>query len=209
MQYDFPTEYSYRTDDELLHLASSRYSLVPGAAAALDAELHRRNLTESDRMEHRRHYKRQERLQVRKPRHFTFGVLKDRMTWRDILGAFGVIAVILFAYLALPRRYHMPSDWEGAALFVVMTSVLIVAASRRMLLRNLAFWISLIIACAIHLIVIHACTQRITDLNRNQGRGVIVIGFFLFLAVYKFISILQRNFYSKETSGTSQIRQVN
>lgn len=52
MLTDFSTEYSQRSDDKLLHLATQRHSLTTEAAVALDAELRRRNLTESDRVEH-------------------------------------------------------------------------------------------------------------------------------------------------------------
>ena len=51
---DFSTEYSQRGDEELLHLATQRHSLTTEAVAALDAELSRRNLTESDRVEHQK-----------------------------------------------------------------------------------------------------------------------------------------------------------
>ena len=54
---DFATEYAKRSDDELLHLASARHSLTTEAVAALDAELHRRNLTEPDRVEYQRFVK--------------------------------------------------------------------------------------------------------------------------------------------------------
>jgi hypothetical protein len=59
MLTDFSTEYSQRIDDELLHLATQRHSLTTEAAAALDAELRRRNLTDSDRVEHQRFVKEQ------------------------------------------------------------------------------------------------------------------------------------------------------
>jgi len=45
----FSAEYSERSDDELLRLASDRSSLTNEAAAALDDELRRRNLTAPDR----------------------------------------------------------------------------------------------------------------------------------------------------------------
>ena len=61
MLTDFTTEYSPRSDDELLHLATQRHSLTTEAATALDAELRRRNLTESDRVEQQKFVKRQER----------------------------------------------------------------------------------------------------------------------------------------------------
>ena len=48
MSNDFSTEYSEWGDDELLLLASDPCALTTEAAAALNAELRRRNLTESD-----------------------------------------------------------------------------------------------------------------------------------------------------------------
>jgi hypothetical protein len=59
MPIDLTTEYSQRSDDELLQLATERHSLTSQAAAALDAELRRRNLTDSDRVEHQRFVKMQ------------------------------------------------------------------------------------------------------------------------------------------------------
>jgi hypothetical protein len=85
MLNDFSTEYSERTDDELLQLASARGSLTTEAAAALDAELHRRNLTESDQLEHQRFVKRQEQREARKHRRRkAFGTFRDRLSWLDI-----------------------------------------------------------------------------------------------------------------------------
>jgi hypothetical protein len=80
MLNDLFTGYSKRSDDELLHLASARHSLTTEATAALDVELRRRNLTESDRIEHQRFVKRQERRESRRHRRKTFGTLKDRFT---------------------------------------------------------------------------------------------------------------------------------
>src|ERR1700752_2865484 len=144
MLNDFITEYSERSDDELLHLASERHSLTTGAAAALDAELHRRNLTESDRIEHQQFVKRQEQREARKHRRKTFGPFKYQMSWPDILGAFGAMAMILCAYIALPSRFHfVKSDWQDTAFIVTMTSVIIAVACRKAFWRKLAFWISL------------------------------------------------------------------
>ena len=65
MLNDFSAEYSERSNDELLQLASDRHSLTTEAVAALDAELHRRNLTDSDRVEHQRFVKRQEQREAK------------------------------------------------------------------------------------------------------------------------------------------------
>jgi len=192
------TEYSERSDDELLHLASERHSLTAEARTALDAELSRRNLTESDRIDHQRFVKRQEHREAKKHRRKPFGPFKYQLSWRDILWAFAAIALISFSYLALPSRYHMKSDWQDAVFIVMMTSVLIAIASRSVFWRNFAFWMSLVISSAIHLVVVHSWTQRLGDLSRSQGRGAALLGFVLFLAVYGFVRLLQRMLNNKE-----------
>jgi hypothetical protein len=167
MLNDFSTEYSERTDDELLHLASQRHFLTTEARTALDAELSRRNLTESDRIEHQRFVKRQEQREAKKHRRKRFGPFKYQLSWRDILWAFAAIALISFSYLALPSRYHMESDWQDAAFIVIMTSVLIAIASRSVFWRNIAFWMSLVMSSAIHLVLVHSWTRRLGDLSRS------------------------------------------
>src|SRR5215469_8938134 len=123
MPIDFSTEYSQRSDDELLQLATQRHSLTTEAAAALDAELRRRNLTDSDRVEHQRLVKRQQQREARKHRRKPFGPFKYQMSWRDILWAFAAIALISFTYLALPSRFHfIKPEWQDAAFIAMMTS---------------------------------------------------------------------------------------
>src|SRR2546421_10897285 len=107
MPNDLFTGYSERNDDELLHLASARHSLTTEAATALDAELRRRNLTESDRIQHQRFVKRQERCESRRRRRKTFGTFKDQLTWRDLLWTLVAMVLLWLTYLALPSRYHM------------------------------------------------------------------------------------------------------
>ena len=89
MLTDFAIEYSRRSDGELLHLANTRHSLVPEAAAALDSELLRRNLTESDRIEYQKFVKRQEahegRRQTKLRRRWEGLGLKWQLNGREIL----------------------------------------------------------------------------------------------------------------------------
>lgn len=199
---DFSTEYSERADDELLHLASQRHFLTTEARTALDAELSRRNLTESDRIEHQRFVKRQEQREATKHRRKPFGPFKYQLSWRDILWAFAAIALISFSYLALPSRYHMKSDWQDATFIVMMTSVLIAIASRSVFWRNIAFWMSLVMSSAIHLVLVHSWSRRLGDLSRSQGRGAALLGFVLFLAIYGFVRLLQRMFHSEAEQTT-------
>jgi hypothetical protein len=201
MYTDFPVEYSQRSNDELLHLATQRHSLTTEAAAALDAELRRRNLTESDRVEHQKFVKRQERREGR-TRRWKIPGLKNQLSWRDILEAFGTMALISLTYVVLPRRYHLNPDWLEAAVIVMITSVVI--AFWAISWRKMAFWMSLGISSAIQLIVVHALTRG--DFSRAAGRGATFLGLALFLSVYAIIGFLQRKLYGKEATESADGR---
>lgn len=109
MLTDFSTEYAKRSDDELLHLASQRHSLTTGTAAALALELGRRNLSESDRLEHQKFVKQQERRESHIRRRRIFG--KRQFSWLELLSAMLVMVGIAGAYIALPNRYRLNPDW--------------------------------------------------------------------------------------------------
>src|ERR1044071_5179958 len=81
---DFSTEYSKRSDDELLLLASERASLTTEAATALDAELRRRNLTDSEQIKRQQFAKRNEQREARRRRRKLFGSRSDRSEWVDV-----------------------------------------------------------------------------------------------------------------------------
>jgi cation transport ATPase len=201
---DFAAEYSRRSDGELLHLASARHSLVPDAATALDLELRQRNLSESDRIEHQKSVKRQERREGRgqtKLRRRWEGLgLKWQLGGREILELLLVMAVILVAYFALPSRYHLNPDWQEAAVIVMLTSAGLAFIVRSW--RNFVFWISLGISSAIHLFVVHAWTRQTPDLSRAEARIGFFLGFVLFLVVYGAARLLRRVFHSAEEGQT-------
>ena len=131
MVNDFSTEYSERSDDELLLLASDRASLTTEAAAALDAELIRRNLSESDQVKHQQFVKRNEQREAKKRRRKIFGTRRDRGAWLDLLWTILAMALISFrTYLALPSRYHMKPDWQEAAVHMMFVSIFIAVVGR-------------------------------------------------------------------------------
>src|ERR1700733_2575028 len=150
MSNDFSTEYTERVDDELLLLASDRSALTTEAAAALDAELRRRNLTESDQANYRQFVKRNGQREANRQRRKILGSGRDLGSWVDALWALIAIALISFTYLALPSRYHMKTDWQGAAFHAMFASVFI-AVSSKVWRRKISFWMSLVISSAIHL----------------------------------------------------------
>ena len=194
MLNDFSTEYSERSDDELLLLASDRASLTTEAAAALDAELRRRNLTESDQVKHQQFVRRNEQREAKKRRRKIFGTRRDRGAWLDLLWAILAMALISFIYLVLPNRFHMKPDWQEAAVHVMFASVFVAVVSRPWW-RKIGFWMSLLLSSAIHIFVVHAWIQRVGNLSRGQGKLAILLGFVLFFAVYGFVWLLRRNFY--------------
>jgi hypothetical protein len=200
MLNDFSTEYSERSDDELLLLASDRASLTTEAAAALDAELRRRNLTESDQAKHQQFVKRNEQREVKKRRQKIFGTRRDRGAWLDLFWAILAMALISSTYLALPSRYHMKPDWQDAAVHMMFASVFVAVVGRSWW-RKIGFWMSLIPSSVIHLFVVHAWIQRVGNLSRGQGKLAILLGFVLFFAVYGFVWLLRRNFYGTEARG--------
>ena len=194
--HDFSSEYSARSDVELFHLASSRGSLTTEAAAALDAELRRRNLTENERIEYQQFVRRQESRQARRRRWRLF-VFKDQLTGRDLLRTFGTMALIAVIYFVLPSGYHLKPDWQDAAVCVMIASVLIVFATS-VSWRDISFWMSLVISSAIHLVVVHTWRQRVSDFSRGDGKLASLLGIVLFIAVYGLVRLLQGNFYSEQ-----------
>ena len=201
---DFSAEYSQRNDDELLHLATQRHYMTAEAVAALDGELHRRNFTESDRVEHQKFEKRQERREGRRETNLrrrwgTLG-LKWQLNWREILELLAVMAIILVAYFALPSRYHLTPDWQEAAIIAMLTPVGLAFIVRSW--RNIAFWISLGISSGIHLIVVHAWTRQTPDLSHAQAKIAFFLGFVLFLVVYGAVRLLRRVFYGGDEGQT-------
>jgi hypothetical protein len=195
---NFSAEYSQRSDDELLQLASYRFSLTSGAAAALDDELHQRHLTECDRATHQQFVSRREQREAIRRRRRIFGTRSDSGKWVDkwvdLFWVLLAIVVISSVYLALPNRYHMKPDWQEAAVHVTFASVFIAVVGRSWW-RQIGFWMSLALSSAIHMFVVHAWIQRAGNLR--SGELAILLGFALFLAVYGFVWLLRRNLYGE------------
>lgn len=204
MLNEFSPEYSERSDDELLLLASERASLTTEAAASLEAELRRRNLTASDQAKHQQFVRRSEQREAKRRRRKIFGTRRDQSAWVDLFWALIAMALISIAYLALPSRYHMKPDWREAAVDVMFVSVFIAVASS-FWWRKITFWMSLIIASAIHLLVVHAWIQREGNFSRGQGKLAVLVGFVLFAAVYALVWLLRRKFYGEERRDNTQV----
>jgi hypothetical protein len=193
----FPAVYSERNDDELLQLASDRSSLTNEAATALDDELRRRNLTESDRAKQQQFVMHNERREARRRQRRIFGSWRDRRSWTDLFWALLAMVLISFTYLALPTRYHLKPDWQDSAVVVMIPSVFI-GVGGSLLWRKAAFWTSLFMSSGIHLVVVHLWIRKIGKLSHNQGELAVVLGFVLFFAVYGFVWRLRPSLYGQD-----------
>ena len=203
MPSDFSADYSKRSDDELLLLASGRASLTTEAAVALDAELRRRNLTESDQHKYQRFVEHNEKREARRRRNKKiFGSWTDRGSWVDMFWSLLVISLISFTYLSLPSRYHMRSDWQEAAVHMMFASVFIAVCGTSWW-RKADFWISLLLSSATHVLVVHAWVQRIGSLSRGSGKLAVLLGFVLFFGVYGLVRVLRRNLYGEDARSRS------
>ena len=172
-----------------MQLASGSSSLVDEAKAALDCEMRNRGLTHDDLAKHQNLLKRVEQRETRKK---VRKLRRKTDSWVDGVGtlfwsAFGV-ALIWIAYLALPPRYHFSPDWQEAAGYVMLASVILVAAGFGPWLKKVAFWISLLISSVTHAFIIHGWIVRTGSLDgygRRAHRDVaILLGPVLFLVVY-------------------------
>lgn len=198
MLNDFSTEYSELTDDEILHIAAERRSLKPEAALALDAELRRRHLSASDQLELQKFVKRQQHREFRNRHRKRFGK-RDAFTWRQALLAFAVMAPIMVAYFALPKRYHLKPSWEEAAADAIIVSVIVIIG-RRSLWRDILFWIALLLSSTIQLVLVHSWVEREGPPSRGAGKGALILALILFFVIYGGLRLIRRNFYGETTA---------
>lgn len=199
MSRDFSTEYSELSDDELLHLAIERTSLTDEAVVALDAELSRRNLTQSDQTNYQRFVNRTEHREFRTRRRKIFG--KSRFSWRELLSYFAVIGLIFFVYFALPKQYRFKPDWNDAAVCTMLSTVMIIIGWRS-LWRDTGYWTALVLSSYVQLILVHGWTRRVGELSRGSGKAGALLGFILFLAVYGCIRLFRRKFKAESISAS-------
>jgi len=107
------------------------------------------------------------------------------------------MGLILVTYFQLPDRYRMKPDWQEAAVDMMIATVFIgVFSDSRW--RRISFWVLLAISSSIHVVIVHAWTQRVGNLSRNQGKLAALLGFGLFYTFNALIWVLRRKFYGNE-----------
>lgn len=206
MNNNYSTEYAERSNEELLQLASDRASLTGEAAAALDAELGRRNLTKSDQLKHERFVEQSERRESRRRRRRILGNRRDRAHWVDnfvvLFWSVVVMALIALAYQALPNRYYFAPDWQEASVDVMFATVFIAVGSN-FWWRKMWFWLSLLISSTVQLLLVHAWIRQNGTLigpgRHGYGKAAVFLGIVLFFVVFGGGYLLRKTIYGEET----------
>lgn len=193
----FFTEYANLRDEELLQVASDRASLTDEAALALDAEMQKRRLTYADLMKHEQFVNRATQREKKQRLRRAFGRKQDWDSWVDVFWALLPIAVVVGAYLSLPKQYRFSPSWEPSAEIVLFTVVFLLAGIR-LWPRRIAFFISLLVSCGIQALLVHMWVLRFGKLGRGTGRWAVLLGWVLFVAVYGCGFQLRRKFYGDD-----------
>ena len=202
MVSDFFSQYADLSDEELLQIASDRASLRDEAVVALDAEMQKRKLNNSDVTKQQRVFQQSMRQESRR-RHRK--VLGSPRSWRSSAQDWGVvlcaaicIGLISVAYQKLPPQYHLAPDWEEAAEYVMWASAPIIVISS-FLWKRAGFWISIVLSSVIHAVIVHAWVIKAGTLSgRGDHRLAVMLGFALFVAVYGCGFLLRRKFYGED-----------
>jgi hypothetical protein len=170
-----------------------------------------RGLTHDDQAKHQHLVKRYEQRDRKRRVRKLLGNRRDRDSWVEtavmLFWSALAIALISIAYIALPSRYHFSPDWQEAAEYVMISSVIMVAASFDPWLQRGAFWISLLISSVAHAVIVHNWIVRTGSLDGYGHRGArklaVLVGPVLFLVVYGCGFLLRRKFYGEEAASDS------
>ena len=166
----------------------------------MEAELSRRNLSQSEQAKYQRFVHRMEHRQFRTRRRKIFG--KGQLSWRELLSYFGLVGLAFLVYFALPSRYRVKPDWQEAAVCTMLASLMVVVGWRH-LWRDITYWIALVLSSSVQLVVVHACTKRVGELNHSAGKGATLLGFLLFIAVFGGVHLVRRKLDADSRSSAN------
>jgi hypothetical protein len=186
VQMSFEERYAGLSDEELLMIAASRTDLVQEATVALDTEMARRGLSYQQARAKKRQVARLEYKEDTKHSKPSKYLLRN-LDWGMFL--FGLPLILL----SLTTFYFLPAEWNFPIFETSMGAVLAVSIVRPWLYRTISFWLSLVIACNVQLLIghwlnVHDATQARHDIKGVGSLTVIVgyvVGAFVFLLIQR------------------------
>lgn len=183
---NFQQHYAGLTDEELLTIAADRTDLVQDAAVAIDSELARRGLSYQDACSKKREVARLEYKETRRYRRQrkSSKYFVARMNgWMVLIG----IVVIPLLDISLMVYHVVPEEWDFPIITLCMGAFFAVLMVQPWLRRTVSFWLSLVISCAVQVLVAHWINVRHALNSRGELKGA---GFLAMLAGYSTGAVL-------------------
>jgi hypothetical protein len=173
---NFQEDYARLNDDELLMIAASRADLVQEATLAMDSEMAKRGLSYQEARAKKREVARLEfkELRRRRPSPWVRKYFVARMNgWMSLLLALGAPTLVI----SLESSHTIPEDWALPILFACMGVVIAISVVQPWLRKTVSFWLSLVISCAVQLLVGHWISMHpVPHLRRGlEGAGILAI----------------------------------
>jgi hypothetical protein len=200
---NFHEEYARLRDEELLQIASDRHHLLAEAAMAMDSELARRGLTYETARAQKRQVARREYREFQRHRpspKVTKYLIPRAKGWTLLLLALGTPALVF----SLAALHMIPEPWVFPVLTASMGLVIGISIVQAWLRRTVAFWISLIVACAAQLFVGYWIGARTSLQAGNNAKGAGLLSLFVGYAVgVPLFFLLQKLKPSKEAQDRS------
>jgi hypothetical protein len=191
---NFQDAYAQMSDDELLTIAASRADLVPEATLALDSEMARRELTNQDVRAKKREVERldiQEARRHRPSRKASKYFVSKMNGWMLLLLAVGVPALVL----TLLFTHLVPEEWCFPILEVCMGAVIAVSVVQPWLRQTVSFWISLVVSCAVQLVIGYWISVHLAPQTGGELKGgavlSIVPGYAAGIGLYRLLQKLE------------------
>jgi hypothetical protein len=171
---NFQENYAGMSDDELLMTAASRADLVPEAAHVLDSEMAQRRLSYQEAHAKKRDVARLEIQEARRHRSSRKGskyFVAKANGWMLLLIALGSPLLVI----GLMFFHLVPEVWFFPILSVCMGALIAIAAVQPWLRQKSSFWISLVVSCAVQLLVGYWLSLHLAPQTRGELKGVGVL----------------------------------
>lgn len=190
---NFHEEYARLSDEELLVIAADRRDLLPEASVAMDSELARRGLSYEQAHAKKRQVLRTEFDEIQRRRR-----RKPSRYFVARLNGWVILAIALLpAALAISLEgFHLVSEEWGFSIMAAGMGLLIaVGAVQPWVRRTSSFWVSLLVAIAVQLLLGRWISGHTSLRGRNSMKGAgfltLAVGFGAAILLFRLLEKLR------------------